>query len=164
MFFLNHFSINNIVSPIIITTFDHLLNIVDLKNFEELGVSKDLIKGLNELNIKKPTKIQSKVISFLLNNTSDLVGQAQTGTGKTAAYGLPLLHRVKSENKEIQALILCPTRELGQQIAKQLFTYTKYTDKIFTEAVFGGAKIDLQINALKRPTHIVVATPGRLID
>lgn len=135
-----------------------------MKNFEELGISKDLIKGLNELNIKKPTKIQSEVIPFLLNNTSDLVGQAQTGTGKTAAYGLPLLHRIKPENKNIQGLILCPTRELGQQIAKQLFRYTKYTDKIFTEAVFGGAKIDLQIEALKRPTHIVVATPGRLID
>jgi len=156
--------IKSIVSVIIITTFALLLNIIDLKNFEELGISKDLVKGLNELNIKTPTKIQSEVISFLLNNTSDLVGQAQTGTGKTAAFGLPLLHRINPEKKEIQALILCPTRELGQQIAKQLFLYTKYTDKIFTEAVFGGAKIELQINALKRPTHIVVATPGRLID
>ena len=157
-------SIKSIVSAIIIVTFALVLNIVDLKNFEELGISKDLIKGLNEINIKIPTKIQSEVISFLLNKTSDLVGLAQTGTGKTAAFGLPLLQRIKSEKKEIQALILCPTRELGQQIAKQLFMYTKYTDKIFTEAVFGGAKIDLQINALKRPTHIVVATPGRLID
>lgn len=135
-----------------------------MKNFEDLGVSKNLVKGLNELNIKRPTKIQSEVIPYLLNNTSDLVGHAQTGTGKTAAFGLPLLHRIKPEEKVVQALILCPTRELGQQIAKQLFLYTKYTDKIFTEAVFGGAKIDLQINALKRPTHIVVATPGRLID
>lgn len=135
-----------------------------MKNFEELGISKNLVKGLNELNIKTPTKIQSEVISYLLNNTSDLVGQAQTGTGKTAAFGLPLLQRIKAEKKEIQALILCPTRELGQQIAKQLFMYTKYTEKIFTEAVFGGAKIDLQIKALTRPTHIVVATPGRLID
>ena len=135
-----------------------------MKNFEELGISKDLVKGLNEMNITIPTKIQSEVIPFLLKNTSDLVGQAQTGTGKTAAFGLPLLHKINPEKKEIQALILCPTRELGQQIAKQLFMYTKYTEKIFTEAVFGGAKIDLQINALKRPTHIVVATPGRLID
>ena len=135
-----------------------------MKNFEELGISKELVKGLNELNIKTPTKIQSEVIPFLLNNTSDLVGQAQTGTGKTAAYGLPLLYRINTEKKEIQALILCPTRELVQQIAKQLFRYTKYTEKVFTEAVFGGAKIELQINALKRPTHIVVATPGRLID
>lgn len=135
-----------------------------MKNFEELGISKDLIKGLNELNIIRPTEIQTEVISYLMNNTSDLVGQAQTGTGKTAAFGLPLLNRIKADKKEVQALILCPTRELGQQIAKQLFRYTKYTEKIFVEAVFGGAKIELQINALKRPTHIVVATPGRLID
>ncbi|MDA3890191.1 MAG: DEAD/DEAH box helicase [Salinivirgaceae bacterium] len=135
-----------------------------MKNFEDLGISKELIKGLNELNIIKPTQIQSEVISFLLNEKVDLVGQAQTGTGKTAAYGLPLLHRIDPQKKVIQALILCPTRELGQQIAKHLFMFTKYTDKVYTEAVFGGAKIDLQINALKRPTHIVVATPGRLID
>lgn len=135
-----------------------------MKNFEELGISKELVKGLNELNIVKPTKIQSEVISFLLNKTADLVGQAQTGTGKTAAFGLPLLHRIDPKKNVIQGLILCPTRELGQQIAKQLFMYTKYTEKVFTEAVFGGAKIDKQINALKRPTHIVVATPGRLID
>lgn len=135
-----------------------------MRNFEDLGISKDLIKGLDELNIKIPTEIQAEVIPFLLNNTSDLVGQAQTGTGKTAAFGLPLLQKIDPSNKEIQALILCPTRELGQQIAKQLFMYTKYTEKIFTEAVFGGARIEFQIKALSRPTHIVVATPGRLLD
>ena len=135
-----------------------------MKNFEELGISKNLVKGLDELNIKKPTQIQTEVITYLLNNNSDLVGQAQTGTGKTAAFGLPLLHRIDTEKKHIQALILCPTRELGQQIAKQLFMFTKYTEKVFTEAVFGGARIDMQIKALSRPTHIVVATPGRLLD
>ncbi len=132
--------------------------------FKELGIGKDYIKGLNELNIITPTQIQSEVIPILLNNKIDLIGQAQTGTGKTAAYGLPLLHRIVVQKKEVQGLILCPTRELGKQIAKQLFRFTKYTDKIFSEAVYGGEKIDIQINSLKRPTHIIVATPGRLID
>jgi len=135
-----------------------------LDNFEELGVSKDLIKGLKELNIITPTEIQKEVIPLLLTTDTDLVGQAQTGTGKTAAYGLPLLQKINAKNKVVQGLILCPTRELGQQVAKQLFKFTKYTDKIFTEAVYGGAKIDVQITSLQRPTHIVVATPGRLID
>ncbi len=135
-----------------------------MKNFEQLGIHPNFIKGLSELNIVTPTEIQSKVIPILLETDRDLVGQAQTGTGKTAAYGLPLLAKVDSNINEIQGLILCPTRELGQQVAKQLFKFTKYTDKIFTEAVYGGEQIDKQISALKRPTHIVVATPGRLID
>ena len=133
-------------------------------NFEELGIAKDFIKGLNELNIVTPTEIQEEVIPLLLSTQTDLVGQAHTGTGKTAAYGLPLLHNIESRKKKVQGLILCPTRELGQQVAKQLFKFTKYTDKIFSEAVYGGQPIERQINALKRPTHIVVATPGRLID
>jgi len=95
----------------------------------------------------------------------DLVAQAQTGTGKTAAYGLPVLQQISHANKSIQALILCPTRELGQQVAKQMFKYTKYAEnKVFTESVYGGAPIDKQISALKRPTQILVATPGRLVD
>ena len=93
-----------------------------------------------------------------------MVGQAQTGTGKTAAFGLPLLHKIDHKKGTVQALILCPTRELGKQIAKQLFRYTKYSDKIFTESVYGGEKIEIQIANLSRTTHIVVATPGRLID
>lgn len=132
--------------------------------FADLGVDKNIEKGLNEMGIIDPTDIQTEVIPILINKVTDLVGQAQTGTGKTAAYGLPLLHRVDSKIKAVQALVLCPTRELGQQVAKQLFKFTKYTDKIFTEAVYGGPQIDRQISALSRPTHIVVATPGRLID
>ena len=135
-----------------------------MKNFEELGIRKDYIKGLNELGIINPTDIQREVIPVLLKTNTDLVGQAQTGTGKTAAYGLPLLHKINPNKKYVQGLILCPTRELGQQIAKQLFKFTKYSDKIFSEAVYGGAPIDKQIYALKRPTQIIVATPGRLID
>jgi ATP-dependent RNA helicase DeaD len=140
------------------------LNSIILKSFEELGVHKSYIKGLIELGIITPTPIQEEVIPLLLTKTTDLVGQAQTGTGKTAAYGLPLLAKINPELKAVQGLILCPTRELGQQVAKQLFKFTKYTDKIFTEAVFGGPNIEKQISALRRPTHIVVATPGRLID
>lgn len=116
------------------------------------------------MGITKPTKIQEEAIPLLSEGRVDFIGQAQTGTGKTAAFGLPLLAQIDPEVKEVQALILAPTRELGQQIAKQLFKYTKYTEKVFTEAVYGGEKIDIQISRLKRPTQIVVATPGRLID
>lgn len=132
--------------------------------FQELGVSEDIIKGLKEMGIISPTKIQEASIPVLSEGTVDFVGQAQTGTGKTAAFGLPLLAQIDPSKKEIQALVLAPTRELGQQIAKQLFKFTKYTDKVFTEAVYGGEKIDIQISRLNRPTQIVVATPGRLID
>ncbi|MEZ5196777.1 MAG: DEAD/DEAH box helicase [Bacteroidales bacterium] len=135
-----------------------------MNNFEELGINRKFIKGLNELNIITPTEIQAKVIPLLMASDTDLVGQAQTGTGKTAAFGLPMLQKIDAGRQVIQGLILCPTRELGQQIAKQLFRFTKYSDKIFVEAVYGGAQIDKQVYALTRPTHIVVATPGRLID
>jgi len=135
-----------------------------LSNFEELGIRKEIVKALNGLGIISPTEIQSEVIPVLLNRDTDLVGQAQTGTGKTAAYGLPLLQRIDPAKNQVQGLILCPTRELGQQVAKQLFRFTKYTEKIFTESVYGGEKIDKQIANLSRPTHIIVATPGRLID
>jgi ATP-dependent RNA helicase DeaD len=136
-----------------------------LKTFSELGISDTFIKALKENNIIRPTEIQVNAIPFLLEKGTDFIGQAQTGTGKTAAFGLPLLHRINPENDKIQALILTPTRELGQQIAKQLFRFTKYAPKkIFIESVYGGAHIEEQIKALQRPTHIVVATPGRLID
>lgn len=135
-----------------------------LKTFKELGIAPNYIKALQENNIVEPTEIQQKAIPFLLSKGTDFIGQAQTGTGKTAAFGLPLLHKVDPKNPHVQALVLAPTRELGMQIAKQLFRFTKYTDKIFVEAVYGGEKIDKQISALKRPTQIVVATPGRLLD
>ncbi|GAB2768789.1 DEAD/DEAH box helicase [Salinimicrobium soli] len=132
--------------------------------FKELGVSEDIIKGLNEMGIVTPTKIQEAAIPVLAEGDVDFIGQAQTGTGKTAAFGLPILAQIDPAKEEVQALILAPTRELGQQIARQLFKFTKYSDKVFTEAVYGGEKIDIQIARLNRPTQIVVATPGRLID
>ncbi len=136
-----------------------------MKTFSDLSVSDTFIKALEEISIFNPTEIQIKAIPFLIAKGTDFIGQAQTGTGKTAAFGLPILQTVDPDNVHIQALILSPTRELGQQIAKQLFKFTKYsTKKIFIESVYGGARIDNQINALKRPTHILVATPGRLVD
>lgn len=135
-----------------------------METFKQLGVSNAFVKALAEIKVVKPTEIQLKSIPFLLKNNTDFVGQAQTGTGKTIAFGIPLLQKIKSTEKAVQALVLAPTRELCQQIAKQLFKMTKYSDKIFVEAIFGGEKIEIQINNLRRPTQIIVATPGRLID
>jgi ATP-dependent RNA helicase DeaD len=133
-------------------------------SFSSLGISQPFIKALDELKIKTPSPVQEQSIPFLLTKGTDFIAQAPTGTGKTAAYGLPLLARINPASPHIQGLVLAPTRELGQQVAKQLFKFTKYSEKIFTEAVYGGAKIETQISALKRPTQIVVATPGRLVD
>ncbi len=136
-----------------------------MSTFTELGIHKEYIKALNELGIESPTEIQEKTIPVLLESKTDFIGLAQTGTGKTAAYGLPILHRINDDTPLVQALILSPTRELAQQIKKQLFKMTKYVDKkIFVEAVYGGEKIEKQIKNLQRTTHIIVATPGRLID
>ncbi len=136
-----------------------------LKNFKELGVSSKLIQALEENNIITPTEIQQEAIPHLLQNGGDFIGQAQTGTGKTAAFGIPLLQYVDPKIQKIQGLVLAPTRELAKQIAKQLFRFARYSsERIFTEAVYGGDPIEKQRAALNRPTHIVVATPGRLID
>jgi ATP-dependent RNA helicase DeaD len=136
-----------------------------LQTFTELGVTDALIKGLVENNIFDPTEIQRKSIPYLLKEGFDFIGQAQTGTGKTMAFGLPLLQKIDTNNSKVQALVLCPTRELAQQIAKQLFRVARYNpSRIFIESVYGGEPIEIQTKNLSRPTHIVVATPGRLID
>lgn len=122
------------------------------------------MQGLQELGIIHPTEIQDKAIPFLIEDGGDLIAQAQTGTGKTAAFGLPLLMKMDPKSREIQGLIVAPTRELAKQIGKQLFRYTKYSEKVFVEVLCGGDNFDRQVAALQRPTHIVVATPGRLID
>ena len=127
-----------------------------MSTFLELGVSKAFVKGLTELGIKHPTKIQEEAIPVLLESKTDLIGLAQTGTGKTAAFGLPVLHHIDPKNDNVQALIIAPTRELVQQIKKQLFKFTKYVDyKIFVEGVYGGEKIDKQLKALTRTTQVV---------
>ncbi len=135
-----------------------------MNTFKDLGISEGYLKGLVELGIQTPTDVQTKTIPKLLGKSTDFIGQAQTGTGKTAAFGLPLLAGIDAKNPQIQAVVLAPTRELAKQVQKQLFRFTKYTEKIFSEVVCGGDKIDRQIEALKRPTQVLVATPGRLMD
>ncbi|MEQ8624274.1 MAG: DEAD/DEAH box helicase [Vicingaceae bacterium] len=136
-----------------------------MSNFKQLGISQDLIKAMAEIGIQTPTEVQLKTIPKLLEDNTDFVVQSPTGTGKTAAFGLPIISNINPSNPKVQALILTPTRELGIQISKQLFKFTKYLpEKIFTEAVYGGEHIAKQMKALKRPTHIIVATPGRLMD
>ena len=136
-----------------------------MTTFSKLGISQPYIKALKELNIVNPTEIQEVVLPILLESKTDLIGLAQTGTGKTAAFGLPILHSIDANKSEVQGLIIAPTRELVQQIKKQLFKFTKYCDKkIFVEGVYGGEKMEKQIKALTRTTHVVVATPGRLLD
>lgn len=132
--------------------------------FSELGISNPLVLVLNELKIVEPTEIQQKVIPQLLANTTDIVGLAKTGTGKTAAFGLPLLQLIQIEKANIQAVILVPTRELGHQIHTNLKQFSKNINGISIAATCGGIPIKPQIERLKTPTHIVVATPGRLID
>ena len=133
--------------------------------FSQLGVPDDLVRGLDALGISTPTSIQTSAIPYLIKDGGDLVAQAQTGTGKTAAFGLPLLTKMDPANPSLQGLVIAPTRELAKQIGKALFQYTKFCpEKIFVEVTGGGEKIDLQVHRLKRPTHIVVATPGRLFD
>ena len=141
------------------------LAIKTLKTFLELGVRADLVKSIQELGILHPTDVQDQAIPFLLENGGDLIAQAQTGTGKTAAFGLPLLMKVNPKSNDIQGLIVAPTRELAKQIGKQLFRFTKFSEqKIFIEVLCGGDNFDKQVASLQRPTHILVATPGRLLD
>ena len=137
---------------------------ITLGKFKQLGLSKPVLKVLEELEFKSPTDIQEQAIPQLLDGYSDFIGLAQTGTGKTAAFGLPLLERIDPDNRATQALVLAPTRELGQQIAGQLETFSKYMKKVNVLAVYGGAAISNQIRALKKPTQVIIATPGRLID
>ena len=132
--------------------------------FEGLGLNDQLVKAVSDLGFENPTPIQSQAIPILLSGTTDFVGLAQTGTGKTAAFGLPLLQLIEPENRYPQALIVCPTRELCLQICNDLLAFKKYAKNISAEPVYGGASIVMQIRALKKGAHIVVATPGRLID
>ncbi len=132
--------------------------------FSELGISNPLVQALTELKIVEPTEIQQKAIPQLLSSTTDVVGLAKTGTGKTAAFGLPLLQLIQVEKEVVQAVILVPTRELGHQIHTNLEQFSKNINGISIAVTCGGIPIKPQIERLKTPTHIVVATPGRLID
>ena len=132
--------------------------------FDALGLDDRLIQATNALGFVNPTPIQEKAIPVLLSGTTDLVGLAQTGTGKTAAFGLPLLHLIDVEKKHPQALVVCPTRELCVQIVNEVEQFKKFMSGMFVVAVYGGAPIGQQIRELRRGVQIVVATPGRLID
>jgi ATP-dependent RNA helicase DeaD len=132
--------------------------------FEGLGLDAKLVQATGALGFVQPTPIQEKAIPVLLSGTKDLVGLAQTGTGKTAAFGLPLLQLVEAENKYPQALVVCPTRELCIQIVNEMEQFKKFIPGMHVVAVYGGASIGTQIRELKRGVQVVVATPGRLID
>lgn len=135
-----------------------------MTTFESLGVQEGLLESISALGFVQPTPIQEQAIPVLLQGTKDFIGLAQTGTGKTAAFGLPVLQLLDAAERHPQALIICPTRELCLQIANDLDAFKKKTKGIHVTAVYGGASIGEQIRELKRGTHIVVATPGRLID
>ena len=134
------------------------------KKFSDLGINEQIQQSLLDLNISEPTDIQKKVIPIILNKTADVVALAKTGTGKTAAFGLPLLQLIDIKNNNIQAVILAPTRELGQQIHANLASFAKFSPEISMAVICGGIPIKPQIERLKETTHIVVATPGRLAD
>jgi ATP-dependent RNA helicase DeaD len=133
-------------------------------NFEEMGFTPGILKAIQELGFEMPMPVQEKVIPLMLGSEDDIIALAQTGTGKTAAFGLPLVQATDTEFNATQALILCPTRELCMQITGDLTDYAKFTGKLKIQAVYGGASIDNQIRGLKKGVHIIVATPGRLID
>ncbi|MFN0015434.1 MAG: DEAD/DEAH box helicase [Saprospiraceae bacterium] len=132
--------------------------------FQEMGLEEALLRGIADLGFETPTPVQQQVIPVALQSDEDLVALAQTGTGKTAAFGLPLLQRINPAEKNVQALVLCPTRELCVQVAGDLMNYSKYAHQYKVVAVYGGASIDTQIRQIRAGAQIIVATPGRLVD
>jgi len=132
--------------------------------FDQLGLQENILKAIKELGFENPMPVQEAVIPRIIENNTDIVALAQTGTGKTAAFGLPLLQLIDPDNKNTQALILSPTRELCMQIASDLNNYSKYLPGIHVTAVYGGASIETQAKHLKAGTQIIVATPGRMLD
>lgn len=135
-----------------------------MKTFEELGVSVEIRNAIAELGFEAPMPVQQEVIPYLLGNRNDVIALAQTGTGKTAAFGIPLIQRIDTKNKATQAVVLSPTRELCLQIADDLNDFAKYIPHLHIVPVYGGASIEQQIRSLRHGVQIIVATPGRLID
>lgn len=135
-----------------------------MKTFEELGIIPSILRAIEEMGYEYPMPVQEQVIPLLLGEATDLIALAQTGTGKTAAFGLPLLQRIDVNRLFPQALIMAPTRELCLQIAGDLADYSKYMPGVHITPVYGGANIEVQIRALRKGSHIIVATPGRLLD
>lgn len=135
-----------------------------MKTFEELGVSEEIRRAIAEMGYETPMPVQEEVIPYLLGVGNDVIALAQTGTGKTAAYGLPVLQKVRPDDRSTQAVILSPTRELCLQIADDLKDYSRYIDGLRVLAVYGGSSIESQIRTLRKGAQVIVATPGRLID
>ena len=135
-----------------------------MKTFEELGVSEEIRRAIEELGFENPMPVQEEVIPYLLGNKNDVIALAQTGTGKTASYGIPVIQKTDASSKQTQAIILSPTRELCLQIADDLNSFAKYIDGLHIAAVYGGTDIGSQIRTLKHGVQIIVATPGRLLD
>ncbi len=135
-----------------------------MKTFKELGVSEEIRKAIEELGFENPMPVQEEVIPYLLGNRNDVIALAQTGTGKTAAFGIPILQKIDPKSRDTQALVLSPTRELCLQIADDLRDFSKYMKGVNVVAVYGGTSIENQIHALRHGAQIIVATPGRLID
>ena len=132
--------------------------------FNDLGLSEKVLKAITELGFKEPMPIQEKAIPHILEGKGDLVGLAQTGTGKTAAFGLPLIENIDTKKNITQVLVICPTRELCLQITDDLLEFSKYIPELKVLPVFGGASIEKQIKSIKKGIHIIVATPGRMVD
>ena len=132
--------------------------------FLDIQLDANIKKAIEDLGFETPTPIQKETIPFLLKEKIDLIALAQTGTGKTAAFGIPIIHKININNTYPQSIILCPTRELCLQITKDMQSYAKYTKGLKITPVYGGANIQTQIKSLKSGTHIVVGTPGRIVD
>ena len=135
-----------------------------MKTFEELGVSEPIRRAIEELGFEHPMPVQEEVIPYLLGTRNDVIALAQTGTGKTAAFGIPLLQRIDTESRQTQAIVLCPTRELCLQITDDIRDFARYMEGVRIVAVYGGTSIENQIHTLRKGVQIIVATPGRLID
>ena len=135
-----------------------------MMSFDAIGIRPEIVRGLSALGFTAPTPVQEKVIPALLDKPGDWISLAQTGTGKTAAFGIPLIQMIDTGQTVTQALVLCPTRELCVQVAGDIEAYGRYMPGLRILAVYGGARLDLQINALKRGVHVIIATPGRLAD
>jgi ATP-dependent RNA helicase DeaD len=135
-----------------------------MNTFKDLGLNPMVLQALDELGFEQPTAIQNKTIPHLINSDQDVIALAQTGTGKTAAFSLPVIQKLDEHDKNVQALILCPTRELAIQVANDIQQFTKYMHEVSVVPIYGGERIDLQIRKMKKRPQIVVGTPGRVND
>ena len=136
---------------------------MEIMKFEEMGLTSEILKAVKYMGFEEATPIQAKAIPLMMEG-QDLIGQAQTGTGKTAAFGIPLLEKIYVRNKKLQAIVLCPTRELAIQVAEEIRNLAKYLHGIKVLPIYGGQSIEKQIRSLKSGTQIVVGTPGRVMD